>query len=272
MITTSDFTFEPGLTHGLVGRNGIGKTTLLRRIAGHLPSAGVRVDGQTPFDNPAVLDKTILMGIDTPLIDGWNTRKLMTIGKARWHTWDAHRAEELIARFDLPSTNYGNLSRGQKSALGIVFAVASGCENMLLDEPYLGLDARNQEVFYEILQEEHGRTIIVSTHHLDDLAAYLDTVSLMGENPLTGRVEEILEGVLELTGNPEQLDRALSRLDVPVLERHEGKLGSKALVDARPNLTDAVFEQARELGLRASEVTLARAVAALAQVGGERNA
>ncbi|MFW9144883.1 AAA family ATPase [Corynebacterium striatum] len=179
------FALEDNLTHGLVGPNGVGKTTLLRMIAGQLKSEGLKVFGERPFDNQKIMDRIILMGIDNPLFDGWNVDKLFRIGKARWKTWNQERAEELASQFALPKKNYSGLSRGQKSAMGFIFAVASGCELMLLDEPYLGLDVDKRQRFLEVLREEQGkRTIVVSTHHLDEIEGYLDTVLLLGEAPL----------------------------------------------------------------------------------------
>ena len=63
VIKNLSFELADGLTHGLIGANGVGKTTLLRALAGQLPAEGITVDGHEPFDNPAVLDKTVLMGI-----------------------------------------------------------------------------------------------------------------------------------------------------------------------------------------------------------------
>ena len=123
------------------------------------------------------------MGIDNPLPDSWGIGKLGVIGKARWPRWDEERFNELLVRFDVPAKAYSSLSRGQKSAVGFIFAVASGCEVMLLDEPYLGLDAQRRELFYQVLREEYGRTIVISTHHLNEVAGLLDTVSLMGITP-----------------------------------------------------------------------------------------
>src|SRR5699024_4857435 len=110
------------------------------------------------------------MGIDNPLVDGWNISKLMRLGSARWATWNTARGDGLQQRFDLPSKTYSALSREQMSAMGIIMAVASGCELMLLDEPYLGLDVEKRQVFYDVLREEHGRTIVISTHHLNELS------------------------------------------------------------------------------------------------------
>lgn len=263
MIMTPHFSFAHSLTHGLVGPNGCGKTTLLRQIAGQILAPDIRVDGDLPFDNQDVLDRVVLMGIDNPLPEGWNVKKIFAVGKTRWPQWNQDRADELVTKFALPQGNYSGLSRGQKSAVGFIFAVASGATIMLLDEPYLGLDPQRREVFYEVLREEHGRTIIVSVHHLNEVAGLLDTVSLLDSTPITGPVDDFVESIVELSGPAEKLDRALGRLQVPVLSRESTQLGDRAVVDARPNLADSVFDQAVQLGLRAQEVTLEKAILAL---------
>lgn len=263
MITTRDFTFSAVLTHGLVGRNGIGKTTLLRKIAGQIQSGRITVFDRQPFDNQSVLNRVILMGIDNPLPDSWGSKKLGAVGQVRWPNWNAERYDDLIAGFDIPNKAYSALSRGQKSALGFVFAVASGCEIMLLDEPYLGLDLPRRELFYQVLREEHGRTIVVSTHHLNEIEGLLDTISLMGEHPISGPVDEFVDSFLEVSGPEEAISEAISALDLPVLERASTSLGDQVLVDARTTSPDPVFRYANEHHLRVAEVSLEKAVRAL---------
>lgn len=258
-----NFALAPGLTHGLVGANGVGKTTLLRMIAGQFPSEGLEVFGLSPFDNVSVMDRCVLMGIDNPLPTGWNLKKIFALGRARWSTWNQARADELVERFELPVKNYSGLSRGQKSAAGFIFAVASGCELMLLDEPYLGLDVERRQLFLDVLREEHGRTIVVSTHHLNEVAGHLDTVLLLADAPLAGPVDQLTEGVIEISGPTVDVDRALGRLGAPVLGRVDAALGTKVTVDAREVGPDNVFVQAGQLGLRAAELSLERAVLAL---------
>lgn len=258
-----NFTLAPGLTHGLVGANGVGKTTLLRMIAGQFPSEGLEVFGSSPFDNVSVMDRCVLMGIDNPLPTGWNLKKVFALGRARWSTWNQGRADELVERFELPLKNYSGLSRGQKSAAGFIFAVASGCELMLLDEPYLGLDVERRQLFLDVLREEHGRTIVVSTHHLGEVEGHLDSILLLADAPLVGAVDELTGAIVELSGAAADVDRTLGRLNLPVLERVAGPLGDRAIVDARPDLGEAVFDTARACGVRAAEVSLERAVLAL---------
>ena len=266
VVETKHYVLDKGLTHGVVGPNGIGKTTLLRKIAGQQQSSGLKVYGHQPFDCRAVMDRTILMGIDNPLIDGWNIAKLKRLGKARWDSWNVERADELQDRFELPSKNYSALSRGQKSVMGIVMAVASGCELMLLDEPYLGLDVEKRQIFYDVLREEHGRTIVISTHHLNELSGHLDTV-LMLNGMKHGAVEELIDGILELTGRPENMDRLLNRLQIKPLSRESTALGERAIVDAIALGADHVFDPAGDVNVRMQEVNLARAVLALGEEG-----
>ena len=244
----------------------LGRPRCCGKIGGQQPSKGLQVFGQKPFDNRAVMDRTILMGIDNPLVDGWNIAKLMRLGKARWATWNAERAYELQDRFELPSKNYSALSRGQKSAMGIIMAVASGCGLMLLDEPYLGLDVEKRQVFYDVLREEHGRTIVISTHHLNELSGHLDTV-LMLNGMKHGAVEELIDGILELTGRSENVDRLLNRLQVKPLSRESTALGERVIVDAISLGPDHVFDAAGDVGVRVQEVNLERAVLALGEEG-----
>lgn len=265
MIMTPHFTFAHRLTHGLIGPSGSGKTTLLRQIAGQMPAPDIDVDGENPFDNQAVLDRVILMGVDNPLPEGWNIKKLFAVGQARWPLWNQDRAEELAEKFQLPTKNYSRLSQGQRSAAGIILAVASEVQIMLLDEPYLGLDAQRRQVFYEALNDEQERTIIVATHHLNEVTGLLDTVSLLDTTPIAGPVDEFVESIVDLSGPAENLDTALRRLQIPVLSRETTSMGDRAIVDARPNLADSVFDQAIELGLRAEQVTLEQAILALGE-------
>ena len=60
IVESKSYVLGQGLTHGVVGPNGIGKTTLLRKIAGQQPSKGLKVFGQEPFDNRAVMDLSLI--------------------------------------------------------------------------------------------------------------------------------------------------------------------------------------------------------------------
>lgn len=216
----------------------------------------------------------MLADIDAPLPDNWSVKKLLAVGAARYPGWEDDRAAELLERFELPETTaYSTLSRGQKSAASLVLAVASGCELLLLDEPYLGLDVRKREEFYRLLREEMtagNRTIVLSTHHLHESERLLDTVLYLagGQGHINGPTHEISEQILEVYGAADEVDRLLHRLGrVPELRREEISIGRRSIVDLReePALADAAYDLAHQLGgrLRVSGITLEQAVLAM---------
>ena len=105
--------------------------------------------------------------------------------------------------------------------------------------------------------------MVISTHHLNEVAGLLDTVSLMGDNPISGPIDDFIEGILELTGPSESLTAAAEELGLPELTRTTTSLGDRVLIDARSASTDPIFRIAQANGLRVNEVSLERAVLAL---------
>ena len=183
-----DFDLGPGI-HGLLGRNGVGKSTLLAIIGGQLKPGGgeIDVDKQKPYDNAAVMDNTALTGVDVEYPAGWKLRDVLAAAALRYPRWDQGFADQLMAEFDMHDALvdlYGNLSRGQRAMTGIVVGLASRTDLLLLDEPYVGLDTHNTQVFYlHILQQaDSGRTIIMATHHIEDAARILDSALILGRD------------------------------------------------------------------------------------------
>lgn len=188
-----DLDLEPGI-HGLLGRNGVGKSTLLRILAGQLkPTDGtVEVFGQRPFDNARVMDNTCLTGVDTAYPGWWSAADVIKGARLRFRGWNQTVADTLIADFALDSalgTRYEKLSRGQRAMVAIVIGLASNTELLLLDEPYVGLDTHNTQVFYRHLlaQADTGRTIVMATHHIDDAAKVLDSAVILGRDGVVAK-------------------------------------------------------------------------------------
>lgn len=266
------FELEAGKVHGLVGANGVGKTTLLRAIAGQLPATGsLSVFGADPFDNLAVMDHTVLMGIDSPFLGSWTVTKILKIAKARWAYWNQAYAAELLNIFGVDATkHYGKLSRGQRSSVGITVALASGCQLVLLDEPYLGLDAEKRQEFYRIIAaESRNRTIVISTHHLNEVSNLLDTVLLIDDSGtvLAGAINDLTEAILEVIGSNEAVSRFLSVLDMAgaVIYQEEQAGSTKLKLDlrARQSVMGKVYQIAVETGVKVTESTLESAVLAV---------
>lgn len=182
-----DLDFAPGQIHGLLGRNGVGKSTLLSILAGQVKAddGTVMFDDQPVFDNAATMARTVYAGIDVPFPPSWKVRAIVNTAAARWApTFSRELAEQLVTEFGLEEkARYDDLSRGERSMVGIVVGLAARCELTLLDEPYVGLDVANREIFYSALMAEmaaHPRTIILATHHIEESSKILDTVTVLG--------------------------------------------------------------------------------------------
>src|SRR5262249_2467440 len=142
---------EPGTVTGLLGRNGAGKTTLLRIITGlGVPTPGaVKGFGAAPAENQAVLRGTVFVREEQAYPD-LRVRHAIRVASWFYPNWSAELAEQLLADFELPlGRRIRRLSRGMRSAVGIVIGLASRAELTLFDEPYAGLDAVARQLFYD---------------------------------------------------------------------------------------------------------------------------
>ena len=178
--------FEAGAITGLLGRNGAGKTTLLRIIAGQeFASAGsVLVFGASPAENDRILRQIVFVREDQAYPD-FKVGDALRAASWFYPNWSAELADTLMADFTLPRNQaVKKLSRGMRSALGIVIGLAARAEVTMLDEPYAGLDAVATQLFYDRLladYAEHPRTILLSTHQVDEAAGLLERVVVMDQ-------------------------------------------------------------------------------------------
>jgi ABC-2 type transport system ATP-binding protein len=254
---------EAGSITGLLGRNGAGKTTLLRVLAGHeFPSSGsVSVLGAPPMENEQVLRRMVFVREDQAYPD-FKVRHALRAASWFHPNWDDVLAGTLAADFGLPPDKaIKKLSRGMRSALGIVIGLAARAEVTLFDEPYAGLDAVARQVFYDRLladYAEYPRTILLSTHLIDEAAALFESVVVIDR----GRV--VLEAAADgLRGIATTVSGPVLAVDEftagrPVWNRR--RLGSQASVVAVGQLDEAARARARSLGLDLAPLTLQQLV------------
>src|SRR5918994_2956047 len=185
------FTLPGGRIYGLLGRNGSGKTSLLSVLAGFRKASEgtVLVGGQPVFENPAVTRRVCLIREtgDTGDRDDRITDALSTASHLR-PGWDGDYADSLVDRFQVPRRKkLGELSLGQRSALGMTFGLASRAPVTLFDESHLGMDAPSRAAFHdEVLSDfmAHPRTIVVSTHLIDELSPLFEEVVIIDNGRL----------------------------------------------------------------------------------------
>ena len=192
------FRATAGQVHGLVGSNGAGKTTLLKHLLGLLraTSGTVRVFGLDPVRDPVgVLSRVGYLSEERDLPEWMSIEELMRYTEAYHPTWDAAYARELLDTFGLdPAKKIKELSKGMRAQAGLIAAVAHRPELLILDEPSSGLDAVvRRDILDAIVRAvaDDGRTVIFSSHLLDEVERMSDHVTLLHQ----GRVA--LSGVLD---------------------------------------------------------------------------
>ena len=197
-----------GVVFGLIGGNGAGKTTLIRYLLGLLraQAGSVRVFGMDPVASPVeVLGRIGYLSENRDLPDWMRVAELMRYTRAFFPKWDAAYAEELRKDFDLaPDARIKTLSRGQRARAGLLVAVAHRPDLLILDEPSSGLDpVVRRDILGAIIRAtaDEGRTVLFSSHLLDEVERVADRVAMIHEGRivLAASMDEIKESHRRVT-------------------------------------------------------------------------
>jgi ABC-2 type transport system ATP-binding protein len=187
-----DFSIVPGRVYGLVGANGAGKTTLLKHLLGLLrPQKGtVRVFGEDPIREPVrVLQRIGYLSEHREMPDWMRIDEFLRYLQAYHPTWDKSFANELIDTFKLdPTKKISALSQGMRAQTGLIAALAHRPELLILDEPSNGLDAVVRlDIIDAVIRTvvEDGRSVIFSSHLLDEMERTCDHVTMIQNGKIT---------------------------------------------------------------------------------------
>jgi ABC-2 type transport system ATP-binding protein len=207
-LTDCTLSIPAGRVAGLVGPNGAGKTTLLNLATGMLePTAGsIEVLGGQPAATAAQLARVGYVAQDTPVYAGLSVADHLRLGAATNPAWDDDLARRRVDGLGLdPKQKAGKLSGGQRAQLALTLAVAKRPELLILDEPIASLDPLARRDFLRGLMEataEHGLTVVLSSHLVEDLERVCDylVVLVAGRVQLAGEVDDLLASHYLLTG------------------------------------------------------------------------
>jgi ABC-2 type transport system ATP-binding protein len=258
-VNDVSFHIEENTIYGLLGRNGAGKTTMMQLLTGQqfANSGDIRVFGESPVENAAVLGNICFIKESQSYPEDFRPRHVFASAPWFFQNWDAEFADRLVADFRLPlNRRIKKLSRGQLSAVGVIVGLASRAPLTFFDEPYLGLDAVARQIFYDRLLEdfaEHPRTVILSTHLIDEVSALLEHVLVIDE----GRII-IDENADTLRGSATTISGTKSAVDAFVGRRavlHREGLGGLTSVTVE-KLDAADRTEAAAAGLELGPVSL----------------
>ncbi len=252
-------TLEPGYIFGLIGRNGAGKTSLIRTIMNlyHKDSGSVIVNGY-PMDTMEREAKNLIGFV----LDEFLFEEKLSIaanGKLFGATYTAYDHElflKFCGRFGLnPKQKTGMLSKGQKARFQLAFALSHQAKLFIMDEPAAGLDPlfrRELTGYMQELVEDGTRSILFSTHLTSDLDQIGDYIALIDEGRLCFcmDMESLQERFVLLKGTEQEI----SALRSPhILAAVHEPYGSTALAEypdeslisgldiSRPTLAELLF-------------------------------
>lgn len=251
---------------GLLGRNGAGKTTIMSIMAGQdrQSSGEVEVLGHTPFEHAPTLAQISYVRDNQRYPDDYRLHHVLRIAPDFAPNWSRDVAEELADSLRIPTkTRIKKLSRGQLSSIAIVLGLASRAPITLLDEPYLGLDVTARALFHRMLlsdYEKHPRTIVLSTHLIDESESLFDQVVIMdqGRVVMNGDRDELMASAWVMSGTTDAIAELVA--DRPVLQKTA--VGGLTSVTAAFALDDATRIRARDLRVQFAPASLQDLVAA----------
>ena len=211
-----DLSMREGHIYGLLGKNGTGKTTLLKIITGLCFPQGGEVsttDYPAPLRQAGMLENLFFLTeeIFTPHL------KIKDYVKANapfYKHFNLEQFNEYLSLFDMDNQNdyLTKMSLGQKKKVMICFALACNTPVLIMDEPTNGLDIPSKSTFRKILAmaADEGKTIVISTHQVRDLHSLIDAVIILeqGKILLNADIDTIARQLLFKVNEDNNIDEA----------------------------------------------------------------
>lgn len=184
-----DLSFESGKIYGLLGKNGTGKTTLIKIMAGLLqPGSGVCVTEREDVFNrtPSALNQIFVVPEEFSL-PNITLKQYVSINSPFYTNFSLEKFKEYSKEFELPENKKLNtLSFGQKKKFLLSFGLATNARILFLDEPTNGLDIPSKSQLRKIIASAltDQSSIVISTHQARDLESLIDTILIIEDGQI----------------------------------------------------------------------------------------
>lgn len=174
----------------ILGINGVGKSTILKSIAGLVkPDSGeILIDGEKL--NQQIYNKLAFVPDIDIHFNHFNIKETFEFMKVFYKNWDGKRAYEMLEMFSLTEDQkISKLSKGNKARVKIIIGFAQRAKYTLLDEPFSGIDIFKREEFIKAILTfmEDDQSIVITTHEIDEIEQIVDDVIIINN----GKVEEV---------------------------------------------------------------------------------
>ena len=263
VLNRLDWQIMPGQVVGLLGRNGVGKSTLIECLLGlrNLDAGAVTIFGEDVGNlSEATRARIGYVPQKSDLFEWLTPRQMLDYFKALYPQWNDAKVEGLLTRWGFSPTMcarvIGKLSGGEKQRLSIIRALAHNPQLLVLDEPVSALDPVGRRDFLRELVDgviERDTTVVFSTHILSDLERVALDVAFMkdGRIALQGGLDDLLEGARRVLGPAALIDPLTISGEI---RRSAGARGAEVITcRAAPELLALA---AREPAVRLEALTL----------------
>lgn len=194
VLNNISVSFEKGKVHGLIGRNGSGKTMLMKCICGIVPltSGEITVSGKV-IGKDIDIPKNVGVIIETPGFlpgySGYSNLKFLAAINGKIGKEEIRNAIKSVGLNPDDKKNVGKYSLGMRQRLGLAQAIMEGPDLLILDEPMNGLDKDGVKDMRQYLLDlkAKGKTILIASHSAEDIDVLCDTVCEMDK----GKLEKI---------------------------------------------------------------------------------
>lgn len=223
-----------GYITGLIGKNGMGKTTTIKCILSLLNYEGeLKVDGNLIKDYKYLQDVGVIMD-DSFLCKDWTLDQVNTAMKIGYRNWNEETFFDYLDRFYLNmDSKVKELSRGMKIKLMLAIALSHKANLLILDEPTSGMDPSMRDELSDILQDfvqDENNTVLFSTHITQDLDRIADYIIFLDKGKIVfqSSKEEFDNKYLIVKGGLEDIELLK---DKKILGKKQGSLNFEALVE-----------------------------------------
>jgi len=241
--------FQEETIYGLLGRNGVGKSTLLNIISNRIfkNSGEVLVDGENAEENTKAQEKIFLMSETNLYPETMKCSEIIKWTKEFYPETDVALAFELAKKFSLDtSKKISALSTGQRTIIKFIVAISSNAKYTFLDEPVLGLDANHRALLYKTIIEEYAknpRTIVISTHLIEEIATVIEKVVVLHDCKvvLAESTEDLLNKGYSAKGSISDIEEFVKHKNCLGIEKIGG-FAVAYLLDDKPETIDENME------------------------------
>lgn len=248
VFTGLSLSLEPGHIYGLLGKNGTGKSTLLRNIAGLLfPDQGsVKVLEHTPGHRSPVFLQELFMVPEEFYLPNVSIEKFVDCNASFYPKFNHDQFSKYLREFEIPPGNkLQQMSYGQKKKALISFGLACNTSLLLMDEPTNGLDIMSKSQFRKVIAGaiDESKCIIICTHQVKDMESLIDRITVIDEGKILfdQTVDRITSKLsFKISFDSEEVKQALYREEslkgnaiiTANLDDEEGKLDLEMLYKA----------------------------------------